>query len=190
MFAIRKNRTTSAPQPGVGAELAPDFTLKALDGTPLRLSDYRGKVILLDFWATWCFPCQKEISRFVDWQSKYRDQGLQVIGVSMDDSPEAVRKFIWEFKVNYPVALGNQELVSRYGGILGLPVNIVIGRDGKIKAKHLGMYDLMQLKRELTSQFDLKSQIRSGLWGCDGRRRGEPIGNGRVPYSQPEIGLC
>jgi len=152
IFAIWNNRPTIAPHTEAGAELAPDFTLKALDGTPLKLSDYRGKVILLDFWATWCAPCQEEIPRFVEWQSKYRDRGLQVIGLSMDDSPESVQKFSREFRMNYPIALGTQDVASKYGGIFGLPVNIVIGRDGKIKAKHLGMYDLMQLERELTSQ--------------------------------------
>jgi peroxiredoxin len=130
--------------------------LKAIDGTSLRLSDYRGKVILLDFWATWCAPCQEEIPRFVEWQNEYRDRGLQVIGVSMDDSPEPVQKFSREFRMNYPVAIGTQDIASQYGGILGLPVNFVIGRDGRIKAKHLGMYDLMLLKRELNEQLESK----------------------------------
>lgn len=151
-YAIRNNRPAIAPHTEGGAELAPDFTLKAVDGSQLRLSDYRGKVILLDFWATWCAPCQEEIPRFIEWQSRYRDRGLQVIGLSMDDSPEPVEKFVGKFRMNYPVAIGTQEVASQYGGIFGLPVNIVIGRDGKIKAKHLGMYDLMQLERELTSQ--------------------------------------
>jgi thiol-disulfide isomerase/thioredoxin len=156
IFAIWKSRSTIAPRTEAGAELAPNFTLKSLDGTPLRLSDYRGKVILLDFWATWCAPCQEEIPRFVEWQSKYQDRGLQVIGMSMDDSPEPVQKFGREFRMNYPVALETQDVASKYRGIFGLPVNIVIGRDGKIKAKHLGMYDLTLLKQELTSQLESK----------------------------------
>jgi peroxiredoxin len=156
IFAIWKSRPTITPRTKAGAELAPDFTLKALDGTALRLSDYRGKVILLDFWATWCAPCQDEIPLFVELQSKYRDRGLQVLGLSMDDSPEPVKKFVRKFRMNYPVAIGTQEVASQYGGIFGLPVNIVIGRDGKIKAKHLGMYDLTLLKQELTSQLESK----------------------------------
>ena len=154
MFSACRSRPTT--QSGVGTELAPNFTLKTLDGTPLRLSNYRGKVILLDFWATWCAPCQEEIPRFVEWQNEYRDRGLQVIGVSMDDSPEPVQKFSREFRMNYPVAIGTQDIASQYGGILGLPVNFVIGRDGRIKAKHLGMYDLMLLKRELNEQLESK----------------------------------
>jgi hypothetical protein len=74
----------------------------------------------------------------------------------MDDSPEPVKKFVRKFRMNYPVAIGTQEVASQYGGIFGLPVNIVIGRDGKIKAKHLGMYDLTLLKQELTSQLESK----------------------------------
>jgi peroxiredoxin len=156
LVALRKSRPVIASQPKAGTQLAPDFTLRAVDGTSLRLSDYRGKVLLLDFWATWCAPCQEEIPRFVEWQNEYRDRGLQVIGVSMDDSPEPVQKFDREFRMNYPVAIGTQCIASQYGGILGLPVNFVIGRDGKIKAKHLGMYDLMLLKRELNLQLDSK----------------------------------
>lgn len=153
MFAACRTKTI-APHSGAGTELAPNFTLKALDGAPLRLSDFRGKVILLDFWATWCAPCQEEIPRFVEWQRRYGEGGLQVIGLSMDDGPKPVQKFSREFGMNYPVALGTQAVASQYGGIFGLPVNIVIGRDGKIKAKHLGMYDLTLLERELITQLE------------------------------------
>jgi cytochrome c biogenesis protein CcmG, thiol:disulfide interchange protein DsbE len=138
------------------ASLAPDFTLKQLNGAPLRLSDFKGKVILLDFWATWCSPCRDEIPHLVEWQAKYGGQGLQVIGVSMDDDAGPVEKFTRELILNYPVALGNQEVASQYGGILGLPVNVVIGRDGKIVSKHLGMEDLSLLERELTAQLARK----------------------------------
>lgn len=143
---------TMAPAQGLSA---PDFTLKQLDGTPLRLSDYKGKVILLDFWATWCAPCRDEIPRFIAWQAKYGNQGLQVIGVSMDDDIDPVQKFSREFRMNYPVALGTQEVAASYGGILGLPVNIVIGRDGKIVAKHLGLEDPSRLERELITQLGI-----------------------------------
>lgn len=148
----RQHHAGPRPQAESGLSFAPDFTLKRLDGTPLRLSDYRGKVVLLDFWATWCTPCREEIPRFVEWQRKYGAQGLQVIGISMDDDSEAVKKFVRDFGVNYPVAIGDQELASRYGGILGLPANIVIGRDGKMVSKHLGMADLSMLERELAVQ--------------------------------------
>ena len=127
-----------------------------LNGAPLRLSDFRGKVILLDFWASWCAPCRDEIPHLVEWQAKYGSSGLQVIGISMDDDPAAAQKFAREFKMNYPVVAGSAELADRYGGILGLPANIVIGRDGKIVSKHLGVVDLSSLEHELTLQLAVK----------------------------------
>lgn len=152
VVVARQHHPHSSFPAGPRALLAPDFTLVRLNGTPLRLSDYRGKVVLLDFWASWCAPCQEEIPHFVEWQAKYGNQGLQIIGVSMDDDVKPVLKFDREFRMNYPVALASQELASQYGGILGLPVNIVIGRDGKIVSKHLGMAELSELKQELTAQ--------------------------------------
>gem|GEM_PF-307948 len=118
---------------------APDFALPELNGQTLRLSDYRGKVVLLDFWATWCGPCQMEIPGFIQLQNKYRDQGFTVIGVSLDDSTEPVKEFYNEFKMNYPVAMnGSKKVDLLYGGIIGLPTAFLIGRDGRIYAKHSG----------------------------------------------------
>ncbi len=131
---------------------APDFVLTQLDGQMLRLSEYRGKVILLDFWASWCAPCRDEIPSFVDWQNRYRAQGLQVIGISMDDSAAPARSFYQEFRMNYPVALVDEKLVQSYGGVLGLPVNFIIGRDGRIRAKHLGMASLPALEQEIAAE--------------------------------------
>lgn len=130
--------------------------MKQLNGAPLRLSDFQGKVILLDFWASWCAPCRDEIPHLVEWQAKYGSRGLQVIGISMDDDVGAAEKFAQEFRMNYPVVAGNAELADQYGGILGLPANIVIGRDGKIVSRHLGVVDLSSLEHELTLQLELK----------------------------------
>jgi peroxiredoxin len=128
---------------------APEFTLTDLSGQTLKLSNYRGKVVLLDFWATWCGPCRMEIPGFVELQNKYRDQGFQVIGVSMDDGPEPVRDFYKEFKMNYPVAMGDDKLGELYGGVLGLPTSFVIGRDGRIYAKHVGASDISVFEEEI-----------------------------------------
>jgi thiol-disulfide isomerase/thioredoxin len=128
---------------------APDFTLLQLSGQPLRLSAYRGKVVLLDFWATWCVPCREETPHLVDLQQKYGDRGLQIIGVSMDDSPDPVRGFYREFHINYPVVMGNARTGEMYGGVLGLPIAFFIGRDGKIEAKKIGAQSASAIEDEI-----------------------------------------
>jgi peroxiredoxin len=128
---------------------APDFSLPALNGQSLQLSAYRGKIVLLDFWATWCTPCQEETPHLVELQNKYGDQGLQIIGISMDDTPEPVREFYQRLHMNYPVVMGNAEIGERYGGVLGLPIAFVVGRDGRIYAKHMGATDVAVLERDV-----------------------------------------
>ena len=148
-------RRSQGPRPESAAAKqqrpAPDFTLPLIDGGQLRLSSYRGKVVLLDFWATWCVPCRDETPHFVELQQKYGSQGLQIIGVSMDDSPEPVHTFYQQFHMNYPVVMGTADVGGAYGGVLGLPIAFLIDREGLIYAKHIGATDAAVFDKDITS---------------------------------------
>jgi len=118
--------------------IAPEFSLNDLNGAAVKLSDYRGKVVLLDFWATWCDPCRDEIPRFIELQDDLGKKGLQVVGISIDDDPQPVRDFSRQLKMNYPVLMGDAKVGDLYGGVLGVPIAFLIGRDGRVYAKHVG----------------------------------------------------
>lgn len=151
---IDRRRNTSPSPNATGPRvhlLAPDFDLPQLDGPQLQLSSYRGKVVLLDFWATWCVPCREEIPSFVALQNKYRDKGLQIIGISMDDGPAPVKDFYRQFHMNYPVVMGNAKTGELYGGVLGLPIAFVIDRDGRITAKHIGATKPEVIEKEVAA---------------------------------------
>lgn len=151
-YSIRHSRRSGTRAPSATQHsLAPDFTLPLLDGGQLRLSSYRGKVVLLDFWATWCVPCREETPHFVELQKKYGDRGLQIIGVSMDDSPDPVHPFYQQFHMNYPVVMGTADVGSAYGGVLGLPIAFLIDRDGRIYAKHMGATDAAVFDKEVNA---------------------------------------
>ena len=120
---------------------APNFTLKTLDGKSLKLSDLRGKAVLLNFWATWCAPCKIETPWIVDLQNQYAAQGLQVVGVSMDDESETdgIKKFAQEMHMNYPILRGTEDVANAYGGMEFLPTTIFVGRDGNVTGRILGL---------------------------------------------------
>jgi cytochrome c biogenesis protein CcmG, thiol:disulfide interchange protein DsbE len=153
---VRQHGVPAAASAQQGA-MAPDFSLSGLSGQTLTLSSYRGKVVLLDFWATWCAPCREETPHLVDLQNKYGSQGLQVIGVSMDDGPEPVRDFYQHFKMNYPVVMGDAKTGELYGGVLGLPIAFVIGPDGRITSKHIGSTDISVFEKEVVKLLPQKS---------------------------------
>lgn len=128
-----------------------NVTLQDLDGKSVKLSNYKGKVILLDFWATWCPPCRKEIPGFIELYNTYKSRGLVVVGISMDDETSAVKPFANQIKMNYPVLLGagHDDLTAAFGEP-PLPTSFVIARDGRICARHDGLTAKEQVEREIT----------------------------------------
>ena len=128
---------------------APEFARTGLDGKRVDLNAYRGKVVLLDFWATWCAPCQLEMPHFAAWQAQYAAQGLQVIGISMDDDAAAARAVVTKLRLNYPVAMGDAKLGERYGGVLGLPLTFLIDRHGVVRAEFQGEAKLNAIETEM-----------------------------------------
>lgn len=151
----RRSTATTAPEPAKGdADTpqgrvvlfasnpipAPPFLVTALDGQAISTADWHGKVVLLNFWATWCPPCREEIPELIELANRYKDR-LQIIGVSMDDGPaEEVRQFAQEAGINYPIVMWSRELVREYGGVPGLPTSFVINPDGRVVQKHVGLY--------------------------------------------------
>jgi peroxiredoxin len=148
-IAVRRqaSRTTMAPAPAApscpaNAKKANlSFTLKDVDGRNVRLSDYKGKVLLLDFWATWCGPCKVEIPGFVDLYAKYRSRGFEVVGVVVLDEFAKAKPFAREYKMNYTIVNGDgrEDLENAFGPFFGLPSSFMIGRDGRICSTHIGL---------------------------------------------------
>jgi peroxiredoxin len=118
---------------------APDFTLKDLNGNEISLSDYEGKVLFLNFWATWCGPCRAEIPDFIEVYDEYKDQGLEILGVSVDEmSPDKVLRFVKAYEINYPIAMFTMDLINDYRPGRGIPATIIIDKMGRLRHKQIG----------------------------------------------------
>jgi cytochrome c biogenesis protein CcmG/thiol:disulfide interchange protein DsbE len=160
--------TTSAPAPAIRGVAAPEFELADLDGGKLRKSDLKDKVLLVNFWATWCAPCEIEIPWFIDFQKKYGDDGLEVIGISLDEEgPEVVKKYITEHKVNYKIVMGNEKTAEAFGGVIGLPTSFVVDREGKFYSMHRGLVGKDVVEEELLELLGVpkeESQTASASW--------------------------
>ncbi len=129
---------------------APNFELPDVNGKRVRLSDFKGKVIILDFWATWCPPCRAEIPGFIELYNKYKDKGVEIIGISLDEGGvKDVLPFMKEFGVNYHILIGNYKVTQDYGGIRGIPTTFVIDKKGYIRAKYVGYRPKEVFKRDI-----------------------------------------
>jgi peroxiredoxin len=159
LFAGKYLKRTSAPSVSAAGSVsglpAPDFALKDVNGHAFRLSDLRGKAVVLNFWATWCPPCKIEIPWFVDLQKQYGPEGLQIVGVDMDDNakPEEIAAFVKNMSINYTVLMGNDQVGDQYGGVQALPTTFYIGRDGKLVSRVYG----------LVSHSEVESNIQAAL---------------------------
>jgi cytochrome c biogenesis protein CcmG, thiol:disulfide interchange protein DsbE len=129
--------------------IAPNFTRMDLTHKKIELSGYRGKVVLLNFWATWCGPCLTEMPMFTEWQQQYGADRFQVIGISMDDAAPEVIATVSKLKLNYPILMGDEKIGAAYGDVLGLPVTFLIDRHGKIRARYDGVVDHTRIKEEI-----------------------------------------
>jgi len=129
-----------------------DFKLKDLEGKEVELASYKGKVVLLNFWATWCGPCKAEIPGFVELQEKYKDQ-LTIIGYSVDDTAELAKKYAAEYKMNYPILLGEgrEDVQDAYGPIWGIPASFLISKDGRVCRKLMGIAPKTVFEKEIVA---------------------------------------
>ncbi|MFY9647281.1 MAG: TlpA disulfide reductase family protein [Terriglobales bacterium] len=138
--ASRNNRANGSSKGQLIGNVAPDFELQTLDAKNFKLSDLRGKAVLLNFWATYCGPCKVEMPWFVELQKEYGPQGFQIVGVAMDDaSTEEIAKFVKEMGVNYTILLGKESVGESYGGVGVLPTTFFLDRDGKVIAREFGL---------------------------------------------------
>jgi thiol-disulfide isomerase/thioredoxin len=145
---------------------APNFTLKDANGTDVSLSEYRGKVVLLNFWATWCGPCKIEIPWFMEFEQQYKNKGFAVLGVAMDDDGwAAVKPYIADRKMNYRVMLGTDSVAREYGGIDSLPTTFVINQEGRIVAAHVGLINKNDYLKEIQSLLAHGNPVTSSARG-------------------------
>jgi len=129
-----------------------DYTVKDMNGVDVKLASFKGKIILLNFWATWCHPCKDEIPDLVTLQKQYKDD-VVVLGFSIDDKPEELKEYAAKFQMNYPVLVGagHENIQEAYGPLWGVPVTVIIGRDGRIAKKQSGIRSLEQFDKEIKS---------------------------------------
>jgi thiol-disulfide isomerase/thioredoxin len=159
IYALRRTRAASAADASAASakvirfakdpEMAPPFLLRDINGKIVSTADWKGKVVILNFWATWCPPCREEVPELVQLQANYKDK-LLVIGASEDeDGPQKVQQFVQRFGMNYPVVMATKELIDNYGGVPALPTSFLIDPQGRVVQKHTGLYEYEVYEREV-----------------------------------------
>ncbi len=159
IYALRRARAAAAADASAASakvirfakdpEMAPPFLLRDINGKIVSTADWKGKVVILNFWATWCPPCREEVPELVQLQANYKDK-LLVIGASEDeDEPQKVRQFVQRFGMNYPVVMATKELIDNYGGVPALPTSFLIDPQGRVVQKHTGLYEYEVYEREV-----------------------------------------
>jgi peroxiredoxin len=147
-----RDPTSRADNKSAPPAVAPEFALKDLSGNLMKLSDYRGKVVIVNFWATWCLPCRMEIPTFIKLTQKYRARGLEIIGVSVDeDGADGVQSFAETSGINYPVAIANPDTIESYGPIDAIPTTFIIDREGRVYQAHRGMVTYEKIESAIKS---------------------------------------
>ena len=142
-------------KPEASRKKAPGFSLKDADGATVNLADYQGKVVLVNFWATWCGPCELEIPWFVEFEQKYKDRDFAVLGISMDDDGwKSVKPFIASHKINYRVMIGSELVSQQFGNIEALPTSFILDRQGRIAVSHVGLVDKRDYLHEIIKLMD------------------------------------
>jgi len=138
--ACRKEKSHEIPHDRAEGWQAPSFVLSDLQGKTVRFSDFSDKIVIVNFWASWCGPCRMEIPQLVDLYNRFRDRGVVVIGIAIDPAgPEVLSKFAREMQINYPLLIGDEKVFYDFGGLVGLPTTFVIDRQGKVVDKHVGL---------------------------------------------------
>jgi cytochrome c biogenesis protein CcmG/thiol:disulfide interchange protein DsbE len=152
----------AAVKPEAKRNKAPEFELKDAMGRAVKLADYKGKVVLLNFWATWCGPCKIEIPWFVEFEQKYKDRGFAVLGVAMDEEGwELVKPYVEKHQINYRMVVGNDVVAQKYGGVDSLPTSFIIDKEGRIAATHVGLVSRRDYQKDIDELLGLNK--KSGL---------------------------